>query len=242
MPTALILGCSHAAGAQMHLEPGFDTTDYTPVQIAEYGAQHSYPVLLAKMLGYTAHNHAISGGSNDAMYRIYAEQEQHHDLIIACWTGSDRGEVYHSEHEYWVPINVGHGDSFTKTPNDILKQGRNVLTKLKNFEQYEDYGKQWLTFEGNEQRGFNNKVKNILALNSLAKSKDTRVINLESFGGFYPPRFSYPTEIVWATNKMEDEFINFCTINCFPKESSGHYFKPAHQAYAEYTKQKVDKL
>ena len=83
MPTALILGCSHAAGAQMHLEPGFDTKDYSPVQETEYGALYSYPVLLAEMLGYTAHNHAVSGGSNDAMFRIYAEQSQTYDLIIA---------------------------------------------------------------------------------------------------------------------------------------------------------------
>ena len=245
MPDALILGCSHAAGALMHEEPGLvlesdGTKDVYQLE-AEYGAQRSYPVQLAEMLGYTAHNHAISGGSNDAMYRIYAEQEQHYDLIVACWTGPDRGEIWHSEHEYWVPIDVGNGDSFTKTPNDILKQGRNVLTKLKNFEQYEDYGKQWLTYEGNEQRGFNNKVKNILALNSLAKSKDTRVINLESFAGIHY-QFPWPTDIHRPCDGHRNEFCNFCDYRKFPTEPRGHYFFAAHKAYAEYILGRINQL
>ena len=221
MPDALILGCSHAAGALMHKEPGLvlepDGTKDVYQREAEYGAQRSYPVQLAEMLGYTAHNHAISGGSNDAMYRIYAEQEQHYDLIVACWTGPDRGEIWHNEHEYWVPINVGTGDSFTKTPSDVLKQGRSVLTKLKNFEQYEDYGKQWLTFEGNEQRGFNNKVKNILALNSLATSKDTRVINLEASQEFtinlIGPRIYTDHVMVTKTNSVTFVIIENFQLN-----------------------------
>ena len=245
MPDALILGCSHAAGALMHKEPGlvFESSGSKDVyQVeAEYGARNSYPVQLAEMLGYTAHNHAISGGSNDAIYRIYAEQEQHYDLIIACWTGQDRGEIWHSEHEYWVPIDVGNGDSYTKAPNDILKQGRNVLTKLKDHILYEDYGKKWLTFEGNEQRGFNNKVKNVLALNSLAKSKGTRVINLDSFAGIHH-QFLWPHDIYRPCDGHKNEFCNFCDLRKFPTEPRGHYFFAAHKSYAEYILAKIDDL
>jgi len=242
MPTALILGCSHAAGAQMHLEPGFDTKDYSPVQETEYGALYSYPVLLAEMLGYTAHNHAVSGGSNDAMFRIYAEQSQTYDLIIACWTGRDRGEVLHDTHNYWIPINAGGISLTQQQSNNVLKQGINVGLPIKDKEIYKEYGKQWLNFEINDQRTFNNKIKNIMSLNMLAHHNGTKVINLESFGGFYPPEFSYPTGIFWPTDNMDDEFINFCTRNNFPKEPGGHYFRPAHQAYAEHIKQKVDQL
>lgn len=242
MPTALILGCSHAAGAQMHLEPGFDRTDYGPLEETEYGALYSYPVILAKMLGYTAHNHAVSGGSNDAMFRIYAEQSQTYDLVIACWTGQDRGEVLHHKHNYWIPINASGVGLTQQESNSVLKQGITTEKLIDDKEIYNEYGKQWINFEINNERTFNNKIKNIMSLNMLAQSKGTKVINLESFGGFYPPIFEYPTEIVWVTNNIDDEFINFCTRNCFPKEPSGHYFKPAHQAYAEYTKQKVDKL
>ena len=122
MPDALILGCSHAAGALMHEQPSLVLTEEPgkdQYQIeAEYGAKNSYPVKLAELLGYTPHNHAISGGSNDAMFRIFLEQADNFDLVIACWTGKDRGELFHTDHKYWIPINVGNSDSFTKTPND----------------------------------------------------------------------------------------------------------------------------
>ena len=228
MPEALILGCSHAAGALMHEDP-------------EYGAQNSYPMLLASMLGYTPHNHAISGGSNDAMYRIYAEQEQQYELIIACWTGMDRGEYFHPTHQQWVPINYGEGDSYVRKPSKHLLQGMTVGVEIDDKQMYEHYGKQWLAIEGNEQRGFNNKVKNILALNSLAKSKDTLVINLESFAGIHH-KFPWPKDIYFPCAGFKNEFCNYCDFKNFPTEPRGHYFYSAHLTYSEYILGKIDQL
>ena len=62
---ALILGCSHAAGAEMHKEPGLTVNNPQ-----EFGYLNSYPVLIAKQLGYIPLNYAISGGSNDAMFSL----------------------------------------------------------------------------------------------------------------------------------------------------------------------------
>jgi len=228
MPDALILGCSHAAGALMHEDP-------------EYGAQNSYPVLLARMLGYTAHNHAISGGSNDAMFRIYNELDQHFDLIIACWTGMDRGEYFHPTHNQWLPINYGAGDSYVRKPSKHLLQGIPVGVEIDDKQIYEHYGKQWLAIEGNQQRGFNNKVKNVLALNSLAKSKVTRVINLDSFSGIHH-QFPWPKDIYLPCAGYKNEFCNFCDHKKFPTEPRGHYFYSAHRMYAEYILAKIDQL
>ena len=237
MPNALILGCSHAAGALMYLDPECEEDD------AEYGASNSYPVLLANMLGYTPHNHAISGGSNDAMFRIYTEQEQHYELIIACWTGRDRGEYFHPTHKQWITLNYGQGDSLLRKPNDVLKQGKEVPGAIEDKEIYEDYGKRWLTIEGNEQRGSNNRMKNILALNLLARARGTKVINLDSFQGQHERRgesFIWPKEVYRPVNGPANEFINYCTKRNYPSEPRGHYFRPAHLDYAQFIKHKLD--
>tara|TARA_Y100000992_G_C21249341_1_gene485008 strand:- start:354 stop:1070 length:717 start_codon:yes stop_codon:yes gene_type:complete len=230
MPDALILGCSHAAGALMHEDP-------------EYGAQNSYPIILAELLGYTPHNHAISGGSNDAMFRIYTEQEQHFDLIIACWTGMDRGEYFHPTHKQWIPINYGEGESFIRKSSEVLKQGIPVGIEINDKQMYEDYGKQWLAVEGNEQRGFTNRLKNILALNSLAQHRDTKVINCDSFQGQHVRRdkpFRWPESVYRPLNGSRDEFVGYCTVKGFPNEPRGHYYRPAHESYALHIKHKLD--
>jgi hypothetical protein len=209
----------------------------------EYGASNSYPVLLADMLGYTPHNHAISGGSNDAMFRVYTEQEQHYELIIACWTGMDRGEYFHPTHQQWITINYGQGDSLLREPNSVLKQGTEVPRVIDDKQMYEDYGKQWLAIEGNEQRGFNNRLKNILALNLLALSQGSKVINLDSFQGQHERRdnsFRWPKEVFRPVNGPTNEFINFCIKRNYPSEPRGHYFREAHLDYAKYIKHKLD--
>jgi hypothetical protein len=230
MPKAIILGCSHAAGALMHKDP-------------EYGALNSYPMRLAYMLGYIPYNHAISGGSNDAMFRIFTEQIDNYDLVIACWTGMDRGEYYHPTHKQWIPINYGEGESFVRKSSPVLEQGVPIGQHITDKKMYEDYGKQWLAIEGNEQRGFNNRLKNILALNSLAKHKGIKVINLDSFQGQHERRdrpFQWPAEVYRPLNGPLNEFVNYCKKRKFPCEPRGHFFRSAHLSYAEYIKHKLD--
>ena len=101
---------------------------------------------------------------------------------------------------------------------------------------------QWLTIEGNQLRGHNNKLKNILALNLLARSKGIKVINIDSFEGIHEKKdkpFAYPKEVYRPYNGSINEFIGWCTKQQYPTEPRGHFFRPAHQAYAEYLKQRI---
>ena len=231
----LILGCSHANGANMHLDPDFDIENYNFVEQVEYGARNSYPVLLAEMLGHDPLNYSISGGSNDAMLRIGLEQINtlnSNDVIIACWTGMDRGEVWHEEHQYWRPIHYAHSMIHQIRPNEFSKAGINIETLVARNQEYYEYGKQWLLFEGNYTRGYNNKLKNILALNVVAHSRGIRLINLDSFQAIWD--FAWPDVVHRPQKSFNDEFGNFCLDRNYPHEPGGHFFRPAHLAYAEY--------
>ena len=133
MKQALILGCSHASGNELS---GAGIND-------DFGLQNSYPALLAKLLGYEPANFAITGGSNDAMFRIGIDKYQQHDIVIACWTGADRGEVYDAGR--WQPMSAG---------------GMTITA--------EQYRQQWLLHQCDEA-GRLNKIKNILALNAVCQ-------------------------------------------------------------------------
>ena len=88
MKTALVLGCSHAAGTELGTE--------------EFGRQHSFPVLVAQSLGYTVTNLAQPGSSNDSMFRKFLESAQGFDLVLTAWTGVSRSEVYWDNR--WRPL------------------------------------------------------------------------------------------------------------------------------------------
>ena len=231
----LILGCSHANGANMHLAPDFDIKNYNFVQQTEYGAKNSYPVLLAEMLGHAPLNYSISGGSNDAMLRIGLEQINtlnSDDVIIACWTGMDRGEVWHEEHQYWRPISYSNDLIHQVRANEYSKAGINIGLLVQNSQDYYEYGKQWLLFEGNYLRGYNNKIKNVLALNYLAHSRGIKLINLDSFQAIWD--FDWPDSVYRPQKSAEDEFCNFSIDRNFPHEPDGHFFRPGHLAYAKH--------
>jgi hypothetical protein len=226
---ALILGCSHALGAEMSKQPGLTLgTNHDA-----YGAMNSYPVQIAQKLGYTALNHAISGGSNDAMYRIFCDnlsQLTADDVVIACWTGGNRGEVFYEHEQRWLPIS--HGDTHTLQieSDDALLQGRYIPVKIQHHQPFEDYGRQWLIYEGHDQRGHLNKVKNILALNMLAQSKHIPVINIDSFWPI--TNHTWPSSMKWPV--LDKDFMTFCQQQNFPRTDWGHFFLPAHSAFADY--------
>ena len=230
MSKAIILGCSHSAGAEIRLTPG--VTFNHPSEEVEFEAQNSYPVLLAKLLGYTPYNHAISGGSNDAMFRIFLEQLEtltEQDIVIACWTGLDRGELWHEKHQYWIPINYDQGASYQREPHDLLLEGKCIGARIDNEELYNSYGKQWLVFEGHGVRGWLNKIKNVVSLNAIAKAKNIKVINNDSFAAVMDPPWS--TEINFPTDST---FCNWAIQNKYPHTPGGHFFLEAHQAYAQH--------
>ena len=236
MNKAIILGCSHAAGAEMFLEPNNNIQH--PVMQTEYGAKNSYPVLLAHALGYTPVNHSISGGSNDAMFRVLLEQIDNlgdKDIIIACWTGCDRGEVWHEEHQYWIPINYGNGISHARVGNPVLHQGINIGPLIKNHERYEQYGREWIMFEGYDYRGRINKIKNILALNKLAQDRSIQVINVDSFQAVID--FIWPDNVFRPVGNVD--FCNFSMGKKFAHAPGGHFYRPAHVAYAQYIREHI---
>ena len=198
---ALILGCSHAAGSEM-----IDDA---------YGRANSYPVLLAERWGYLAHNVSIPGGSNDAMFRIFQEQCNNYDIVIACWTGIARIELWDCKFQTWLPM--AHGV--------VLGSGTGA--------ELQEYAKQWTVYEGTQQRGHLNKTKNILALNMLAQSKNIRVINIDSFQPVdWPERVQWPSNMEWPV--PDTTFCDWAIAQKFFHTDNGHFGRDAHSAFADY--------
>ena len=198
---ALVLGCSHAAGSEMISDA--------------YGRANSYPMLLAKRLGLTATNCSIPGGSNDAMFRIFQERSSEYDVVIACWTGIARIELWDSKSDAWLP--VAHG----------VVLGNHNRTDL------QEYGRQWAVYEGTQQRGHLNKTKNILALNTLAQSKHVTVINIDSFQPVdWPGRVQWPSTMEWPV--CDTTFCGWAIEQKFPHTENGHFDHDAHSAFADY--------
>ena len=212
MAKAIILGCSHAAGSEMEQGPNVPTYD-TLDEFYSHGRSRSYPVKIAAGLGYTEiFNQSIPGGSNDAMFRLFeGTATDHNDLVIACWTGLNRGEIFDSG--TWV----------------AMAPGKDVEAN------YHSYFKEWLCYAANDDVGRLNKIKNIVALNALAEQRNTRVINIDSF---WPvPNFKY-----YGFWPAANDFWSWCTQHNYPKTDWGHFFEPAHQAFADYVLQNCQKI
>ena len=198
MNKAIVLGCSHSAGAKMHLGPQCTLTD--PIAQTNWEFSNSYPMQFAKAKGYHAYNYSVSGGSNDAMFRICAEKIADDDVVIACWTGTDRYEV----------------------AGKVVQDG--------------EYYKQRVSTETVED-GRLNKIKNILAVNTLARQYNCLIYNFDSFQGIYD--FNWPEEVYRINHNVEQEFCNWAFSQGFKTESTGHFFIDAHTAYTEYILKKL---
>lgn len=207
MKQALILGCSHAAGTEIFPHP-------------KDPSNHSYPAIIAQLLGYTINNQGIPGGSNDAIFRIFEEQRStlnDSDIVIACWTGYNRTEIWNEANNQWQAIAAGKLDI---SPQEYL-----------------DYQEQWVVYHTDNRIGRLNKIKNILALNCLADQQNIKVINIDSF---WPvPRMTWPDSIHWPVN---DTFCNWCDERNYPHTAWGHYFELAHRDFAEFVIKKVAKV
>jgi len=157
MGHAIILGCSHAAGAEMHTDPGL--TVKHPVS---FGFLNSFPVLIAKQLGYTPQNYAISGGSNDAIFRIFTEQLSRltvDDIVIACWTGADRTEIWHELDQQWLPISHGQQCFYITRASEYALSGQNYPKMISCHEEYQTYLQQWSKYHVSFQSNKLNKLK-----------------------------------------------------------------------------------
>jgi hypothetical protein len=193
MKQALILGCSHAYGSEIFPWP-------------QETHNHSYPAIIARELGYTVNNLAIPGGSNDAIFRLFEEHRQTANLVIACWSGYNRSEIWNNQINNWQALAPGKEDIGDPA--------------------YLEYQKQWVIFHTDTRVGRLNKAKNILAVNASATQP---VININSF---WPvTNFVWPDTCYWPVSTT---FWDWCLENNYPKTAWGHFFEPAHQAFAEF--------
>jgi hypothetical protein len=210
MNQALILGCSHAAGSELGLNLNLDHKS-----LATYQRTNSYPALVADYLGYIINNQAIPGGSNDAMFRLFESQVEHlsaDSIVIACWSGFERTEVYDTSTEHWLPI----------APNLPIQDHTNDVDII-------EYFKYWILCHSDQQMrsGRLNKIKNILALNTLAQAHNIQVINVDSFWPVVD--FRWPSSIHWASDQP---FYDWACKNNFPRTAWGHFYEPAHKEFA----------
>lgn len=171
----------------------------------------SYPSRLASKMGYDIDNKAIRGGSNDAMFRIFESEYSKlnsNDLVIACWTGINRTEFFDQVTGSFISVNTSS----------------NFKNQLKvAFES-------WVLFQTNESSCRLNKIKNIIALNSLASSRNLKVINIHSFWPIED--FVFAANIDFPIN--HDNFWDWAIQQNFAKTTNGHFGSEAHTAFADY--------
>lgn len=231
-PTALILGCSHAAGSEMHSEPEIDLGGYDQ---QTYGMYNSFPSLIAQYLGYHPINHAIPGGSNDAMFRIWESfvnpysNKVRPELVIACWTGSGRTEIWDYENETWQGLAAGKQAFHEIKKNSSLSEGEYLPNMVSNQNELLAYQKQWVTYHSDRWSGRLNKIKNILALNTMADLEAIPVINLNSFDTM--KEFKWPANFVFPL--ADGDFVSWGMQAGFENTQKGHYFSNAHKMYAK---------
>jgi hypothetical protein len=202
---AMILGCSHAAGYGMRIAIPNDK-QYIPV--VEFELTHSYSALIADQLGYKIENYAVPGGSNDSMFRIFEENIStllDTDIVIACWTGYHRTEIWDEQNKNWI----------------------HIISTLESSPEYVSYAKQWLLYHTDNRIGRLNKIKNIIALNTIAADKKIKVINIDSF--FPVCNFNWPQNINWP---ISHNFYDWALENHYKPTPCGHFLLDAHEKFA----------
>jgi len=220
---ALILGCSHAAGSEMEKASDASLRDFKV-----FGWTHSFPVLIAQQLGSNPENWAIPGGSNDAMFRIFIEQLSGltaQDIVIACWTGPSRTEIWHELDQRWLNFLQGVQRFNPIESSHYARSGQPVGGDISLAQEYLAYHAQWIKFHCNNISDELNKIKNIQALNAIAQANGIRVINIDSFAPV-----KNVSNIDWA---VDQSFWDWAVENKYARTDWGHFFLPAHQDYAD---------
>lgn len=206
------------------------STHLVPDPQENFGATNSYPVQIARAMAYIPHNHAIGGGSNDAMFRIWqaqCDQLCSADIVIACWTGRHRSEIWHEHDQLWIQISPGTESYLTRVPDTLFLEGRCVAKTVTDQSSFLDYTKSWQVFANDVISAENNKIKNIHALNALAERRGIRVLNFDSFDPIDHPDvggYEWPSPT---------DFMAFAHCRGFRHTINGHYFLDAHTAYAD---------
>ena len=174
-----------------------------------YGLANSYPVLLAERMGYTATNCSIPGGSNDAIFRIFESEHKDYNLVIACWSGHNRTEAWDENKQKWTSFCPG--------------------ADPKGLQDLSDYMQQWVVHHTDAVTGRLNKLKNIVALNTLAQTHDVPVINIDSFWPVHG--YAWPSNVHWPVSTT---FWNWADAQGYAHTPWGHFGRDAHSAFADY--------
>jgi len=206
MNTAYIFGCSHSMGSEIEA-PGIGSC--TP-----YNLENSFTSQLARMLGYTPVNKGFPGGSNDYIYRMIHEvNATPNDLIIAVWTGTERIEIYDEILEEWLQFSKGmdlSASKYTKTHQAFYDLFARLMADKLGI------------------RGQLNKVKNIIAGNTLAKLKNIPIVNLDAF---MPMNFPGKESLNWLF--PETSYWEWAERNNYSHTSWYHYRLDAHTDFAK---------
>lgn len=210
MNNAYILGCSHVSGSELE---GWGIGHRT-----NFNIENSFAAQFAKLLRYHPINLAKPGASNDFIFREFNEliesgKIDEHDLIIVFWTGEERTEIQDPFTKNWVQFSLGMSTQFPEY-NDTYKQFYNLYQKLMCME---------------PMRGRLNKIKNILALNNLAKLKNIRVINGDSF---MESMFEGKFDLDWLF--PHSSFSTWARENKYKESPEWHHYElKAHTDFAD---------
>lgn len=226
---SVILGCSHAAGAEMYSQ---DVSN-----CVERGYKESYPCLISQEFGYLTENHSLYSGSNDAMFRIFVEalpDLTDQDLVICCWTGAHRSEIFHDDHKDWIQFTASTNILLQRKKTSSVPEGHFFGPKIDHHDEYLSYVKSWQRFGIDKNRWSSryNQLKNILAVNCLAEKNGIKVWNFFSFDVLSKDLFTDVCSFVWPLGRTS--FLDWAIAQDFPQTEKKHFQKDAHRAYADF--------
>lgn len=207
---AYILGCSHVAGSEIE---GWGIGHCT-----KFNLENSFLAQLAKLLNYEPENLAIPGASNDYifrnfMYLINSNMIQPNDIVLVFWTGEERIEIQDPISKKWIQFSQGMSTNFPEY-NSTHKDFYELYQRLMCME---------------PMRGRLNKIKNIYALNYIAKLKGIRVVNGDSFQEY---GYDFKQDLPWLF--PHDSFTAWADRNKYEHSPDWyHYGLDAHTDFAK---------
>lgn len=228
MTKAYIFGCSHAAGSEL-FDHDIDR---------EYLA--SYPALLAKDLGHDIENHAIPGGSNDAIFRALFEVSPHirsDDMIVFCWTVASRAEIWSADDQQYLAFAPGCMKFHRLEPHAVARQGRFYGELIKDHTGWMDFQRRWqMRFLDSQLRNEQlQDIRNIIAANELARPLCSTVLNIRSAGNLHDAYAAVIEKYRWPVG-VHNDFWRFCREQDLPPTAQGHFGHRAHRLFADHIK------
>ena len=263
MDRCFVFGCSQAAGFNMvkHLVDSEEwQKNHGELYNSEtYGYHHSYPVKIARALGYhEIHNHAVVGGSADAMSRIFGsiiDTIDTKDIVMACWPGGPRSEYWNEEEQDWVGLIVRRHQPEYYTlfkPSSVALQG--VPCQSKTSHLHRSTHRKWIlsySWIGDKQK----LTSSVSAFNELAEQHGIRVCNIFSW---LPPDQPIKNDVRrsdldrravdharlsrwWWPVGTTNTFGNFADTHGYVSiDGHGHYDESVHTAFAEWVLKHID--